>query len=53
MTTTTSRLNDLEVSPIGFGCMALSHVYGGTTDDDARTTLGEGRRCRHHAARHR
>ena len=41
MTTTTSRLNDLEVSPIGFGCMALSHVYGGTTDDDARTTLGK------------
>lgn len=41
MTTTTSRLNDLEVSPIGFGCMALSHVYGGTTDDDARATLGK------------
>ena len=41
MTTTTSRLGDFEVSPIGFGCMALSHVYGGTTDDDARATLGK------------
>ena len=41
MTTTTSRLGDFEVSPIGFGCMALSHVYGGTTDDDASATLGK------------
>lgn len=26
-------------SPIGFGCMALTHIYGGTTDEHARTTL--------------
>ena len=38
--TTTTHLGDLTVSPIGFGCMALSHVYGGTTDDAARATLG-------------
>ena len=31
----------LTTSPIGFGCMALSHVYGGTTDDAARQTLEE------------
>ncbi|MDN5655605.1 MAG: aldo/keto reductase, partial [Kocuria sp.] len=37
---TTPHLGDLTVSPIGFGCMALSHVYGGTTDDAARDTLG-------------
>lgn len=37
---TTTHLGELSVSPIGFGCMALSHVYGGTTDDDARATLG-------------
>ena len=37
---TTTNLGDLTVSPIGFGCMALSHVYGGTTDDAARATLG-------------
>lgn len=42
---TTTRLGSpdgtgLEVSPIGFGCMALSHVYGGTsTDAQARATL--------------
>lgn len=36
---TTTRLNTLPVSPLGFGCMALSHVYGGTTDDDARAAL--------------
>lgn len=30
---------DLQASPIGFGCMALSHVYGGTSDDAARATL--------------
>lgn len=41
MTTSITCLNDLEVSPIGFGCMALSHVYGGTADDDARATLGK------------
>lgn len=29
----------LNTSPIGFGCMALSHVYGGTTNDQARHTL--------------
>ena len=37
--TTTTHLGDLNVSSIGFGCMALSHVYGGTTDDAARATL--------------
>ena len=37
--TTTTNLGDLTVSPIGFGCMALSHVYGGTTDEAARETL--------------
>ena len=37
---TTTHLGELNVSPIGFGCMALSHVYGGTTDDSARATLG-------------
>ena len=36
---TTTHLGDLTVSPIGFGCMALTHVYGGTTDDEARATL--------------
>lgn len=36
---TTTALGDLAVSPIGFGCMALSHVYGGTTDESARATL--------------
>lgn len=36
----TTQLGDLTVSPIGFGCMALTHhVYGGTTDDAARATL--------------
>ncbi|NHN54727.1 aldo/keto reductase [Calidifontibacter sp. DB0510] len=35
----TVQLADLTVSPIGFGCMALSHVYGGTSDDAARATL--------------
>ena len=34
-----TALADLTVSPIGFGCMALSHVYGGTSDAAARTTL--------------
>jgi aryl-alcohol dehydrogenase-like predicted oxidoreductase len=30
----------LEVSPIGFGCMALTHIYGGgVADDAARATL--------------
>lgn len=37
---TTTQLGDLTVSPIGFGGMALSHVYGGTTDESARATLG-------------
>ncbi|MGC2976271.1 aldo/keto reductase [Brevibacterium sp. FAM 25378] len=37
---TTTHLGELSVSPIGFGCMALSHVYGGTTDESARATLG-------------
>lgn len=38
--TTTTHLADLDVSPLGFGCMALSHVYGGGLDDDAaRATL--------------
>jgi aryl-alcohol dehydrogenase-like predicted oxidoreductase len=36
---TITTLGDLAVSPIGFGCMALSHVYGGTTDESARATL--------------
>ncbi|NNG18730.1 aldo/keto reductase [Naumannella sp. ID2617S] len=32
----------LTTSPIGFGCMALSHIYGGdTTDEQARATLTE------------
>lgn len=34
-------LGTLTTSPIGFGCMALSHIYGGTTDDQARRTLDE------------
>lgn len=35
-----TTLRDLKVSPIGFGCMALSHVYGGgLSDDEARRTL--------------
>ena len=30
----------LRTSPIGYGCMALSHVYGGdTTDEQARAAL--------------
>lgn len=37
---TLTRLGDLDVSPIGFGCMALSHIYGGgLTDAQARETL--------------
>lgn len=33
---------NFDVSPIGFGGMALSHVYGGgLSDDDARNTLAE------------
>lgn len=40
--TTTKLGNTLTVSPLGFGCMALSHVYGGIVDDEAaRTTLIE------------
>lgn len=31
----------LQTSPIGFGCMALTHIYGGTSDDAARATLAE------------
>ncbi|GAB3622038.1 aldo/keto reductase [Mariniluteicoccus endophyticus] len=32
----------LTTSAIGFGCMALSHVYGcGTSDDEARRTLAD------------
>lgn len=27
-----TALGTLTMSPIGFGCMALSHIYGGTTD---------------------
>lgn len=42
MTMTTTKLAGLATSPIGFGCMALSHVYGGgLSDDDARRTLNE------------
>lgn len=36
-----TTLGTLTTSPIGFGCMALSHIYGGTTDDQARRTLNE------------
>lgn len=37
-----TTLRDLTVSPIGFGCMALSHVYGGgLTEAEARRTLDE------------
>lgn len=36
-----STLGTFDTSPIGFGCMALSHIYGGTTDDQARHTLDE------------
>lgn len=40
--TTTNLGSTLTVSPLGFGCMALSHVYGGTVDDEAaRSTLIE------------
>ena len=27
-----TTLGTLTASPIGFGCMALSHIYGGTTE---------------------
>ncbi len=38
----TARLGQLEVSALGFGCMAVSHVYGGgLSDDDARKTIDE------------
>ena len=36
-----TTLGTLTTSPIGFGCMALTHIYGGTTDDAARRTLDE------------
>lgn len=36
-----TTLGTFSTSPIGFGCMALSHIYGGTTDDQARRTLDE------------
>lgn len=36
-----TTLGTLTASPIGFGCMALSHIYGGTTDAQARRTLDE------------
>lgn len=36
-----TTLGTLTTSAIGFGCMALSHIYGGTTDDAARRTLEE------------
>lgn len=39
---TTTRLGTLDVSPIGYGCMALTDIYGGgVTDDDARASLNE------------
>lgn len=34
-----TRLGDLDVSALGFGCMTLTHVYGGIADDEARQTL--------------
>lgn len=35
-----ATLGETTVSPIGFGCMALSHVYGGgLSDEQARATL--------------
>jgi aryl-alcohol dehydrogenase-like predicted oxidoreductase len=38
----TTALGDLRVSPIGYGCMALSHVYGGgLSDEEARGALNE------------
>lgn len=40
-TATTPLAPGLATSPIGFGCMALSHIYGGTSDDAARATLAE------------
>lgn len=37
---TPTRLGGLDVSPIGYGCMALSSVYGGgLTDEEARAQL--------------
>lgn len=37
-----TTLADLSVSPIGFGCMALSHVYGGgLSDEGARSVVHE------------
>lgn len=36
---TVTLASGLRTSPIGFGCMALSHIYGGTRDDQARQTL--------------
>ncbi|QAV28760.1 aldo/keto reductase [Micrococcus luteus] len=36
-----TTLRTFPTSPIGFGCMALSPIYGGTTDDQARRTLNE------------
>lgn len=39
MTVPSTTLGTLTTSPLGFGCMALSHIYGGTTDAHARATL--------------
>lgn len=37
--TTTRLAPGLDVSPLGFGCMAITHVYGGTDDAAALATL--------------
>lgn len=34
-----TTLGQLDVSAIGFGSMAVTHVYGGITDDEARKTV--------------
>lgn len=38
---TTSLGDGLQVSPLGFGGMALTHVYGATDPEAAATTLAQ------------
>lgn len=36
---TTRKLGELEVFPVGLGCMGMSHAYGGQDEKDAIATL--------------